>query len=84
MSMKGVARFLSFIIGIAFILLGAIPACFEYPYSDGPNSGPTNSWDLILIIAHEQWPIFLFIGFIFCLFFVFLLLKARDHKKPKR
>ena len=77
MSIKGASRFLSLIIGIVFILLGAIPVYFDYPFSKGPNSGPTNLRDLILIIAHEQWPLFLLFGFIFCLFFVFLLLKAR-------
>jgi|GEM_PF-1397577 hypothetical protein len=53
---------LSVLFGILFIGIGILPALFAYPFSDGPNAGPSSIWDLILMIAHEQWMFMLPLG----------------------
>ncbi|SEA31568.1 hypothetical protein SAMN03159332_1120 [Paenibacillus sp. 276b] len=68
MTLKRAVYFLSLIIGIIFIALGVIPAIFDYPYSDEPNSGPASFWELILIISYAQWILFLIVGLILSLF----------------
>lgn len=68
MTMKKAIYFLSLIIGIVFIALGVLPAVFDHPYNDEPNSGPASFWELILIISYEQWILFLIVGLILSLF----------------
>ncbi|SLJ96789.1 hypothetical protein SAMN06272722_102457 [Paenibacillus sp. RU5A] len=68
MTLKRAVYFLSLIIGIIFIALGVIPAIFDYPYSDEPNSGSASLWELILIISYAQWILFLILGLILSLF----------------
>ncbi|RAW16864.1 hypothetical protein DC345_07105 [Paenibacillus taichungensis] len=75
MTLKRAVNFLSLIIGIIFIALGVIPAIFDYPYSDEPNSGPASFWELILITSYEQWILFLIVGLILSLFNVLQLRK---------
>jgi len=75
MTMKKAIYFLFLIIGIIFIVLGVIPAIFDYPYSDEPNSGPASLWELILIMSNEQWILFLIVGLILSLFNVLPLRK---------
>ena len=75
MTLKRAVYFLFLIIGIIFIALGVIPAIFDYPYSDEPNSGPASFWELILIMSNEQWILFLVVGLILILFNVLQLRK---------
>jgi len=72
MFLNRVSFFLSIIMGLIFIVLGAIPAVFNYPYSDGPYSGPSNLWEFILMIAYELWLFFLIVGFALCLLSIYL------------
>jgi hypothetical protein len=72
--MKGISLYFSLIIGLALIVSAAIPSVFTYPYSDGPNSGPSNPWELFLMISYEGWLWFLIIGLVLT---VISLLKLR-------
>jgi hypothetical protein len=65
---KHLSTTITLIIGAALIVLGAIPSIFAYPYSDGPNSGPSNTWELTLMIAYEGWIWFLIIGLVLSVF----------------
>lgn len=72
--MKRIPVFL-LILGVTATFIGILPFIFAYPYSDGPNSGPLNMWELITIISYEGWVWFLVIGivlFILSIFFLFL------------
>ncbi len=40
--MKRASFLISLLVGVTFIVYSAIPSVYAYPYSDGPNSGPTN------------------------------------------
>lgn len=64
-----------YVIGMIFLLLGAIPAFFAYPNSNGPNSGPLNLRDLILIISYENWLYFLILGLVLYLLILFQKLR---------
>ncbi|MDQ0888805.1 hypothetical protein QFZ81_003893 [Paenibacillus sp. V4I9] len=74
MNKKRLSTKITLIIGAVLIVFGAFPSIFAYPYSDGPNSGPTNTWELTLMIAYEGWMWFLIIGLVLS---VFSLLKLR-------
>ncbi|UOE95782.1 hypothetical protein [Alkalihalobacillus sp. LMS39] len=60
--------------------LGIIPFLFNYPISDGPNSGPANSWELILMISYGGMGWYLLIGLGLFILTVFLVLKQRKLK----
>lgn len=53
------------IIGALFLFIASIPLFNAYPYSDGPNSGPSSTWDLIRMISYQSWALFLIIGLVF-------------------
>ncbi|MGO4495682.1 hypothetical protein AB4114_07210 [Paenibacillus sp. 2RAB27] len=74
MVMRRFSYFFFFIIGTALIVMGALPSVFAFPYSDGPNSGPSNTWELALMISYDGWIWFLVIGLVLS---VFSLLKIR-------
>ncbi|CAN7742569.1 hypothetical protein [Paenibacillus sp. LjRoot56] len=74
MAKRRVSYFFFFIIGMALILIGVLPSVSAYPYSDGPNSGPSNTWELALMISYEGWIWFLIIGLALL---IFSLLKIR-------
>ena len=74
MNKKHLSNTITLIIGLALIVLGAIPSIFTYPYSNGPNSGPSNIWELNLMIAYEGWICFLIFGLVLS---VVSLLKLR-------
>ncbi|MFC4775277.1 hypothetical protein ACFO9Q_00580 [Paenibacillus sp. GCM10023252] len=63
---KAIVYFLS-LLGVLFMAWGVLPVLADYPYSDGPNSGPSNAWELIVMISYEDWGWLLCIGF--CLVF---------------
>lgn len=60
------------IAGVTSTVIAILPFFFAYPYSDGPNSGPSNLWELILMISYEgqKWYLLAGIAFLFvlCLF----------------
>jgi LPXTG-motif cell wall-anchored protein len=68
------------ILGAIVTIIGILPFMFAYPYSDGPNSGPSNVWELILIISYEGWGWYLIIGIVLLLFSSFSLFKQRKRK----
>ena len=49
MNKKHLSNTITLIIGLALSIFGAIPSIFAYPYSNGPNSGPSNAWEVSLI-----------------------------------
>lgn len=49
-------------VGAIFILISTIPLLNIYPYNEGPNSGPSNIWELVRMIAYDLWALFLIIG----------------------
>ncbi len=49
-------------IGILISFFGLLPFVFDYPFSDGPNSGPRNYWELILMISYEGKGKYLIVG----------------------
>ncbi|KRE40930.1 hypothetical protein ASG81_16975 [Paenibacillus sp. Soil522] len=72
MSLKAISYF-SLIIGTALIFYGALPSVFAYPYSDDPNSGPSNIWELTLMISYKGWIWLLIIGLVLSVFSVLKL-----------
>ncbi|MBD3919364.1 hypothetical protein H8B09_11415 [Paenibacillus sp. PR3] len=77
MFLRQAVYLLSVLIGILFIGIGTLPALFAYPFSDGPNSGPSSMWDLILMIAYEQWMFMLPLGIILFLGPIISVIKQR-------
>ncbi len=73
MSLKAISFYFFLIIGMALIIYGAIPSVFAYPYSDDSNSGPSNIWQLTLMISYEGWIWFLIIGLVLSVFSVLKL-----------
>lgn len=72
--MKRISVFL-LILGLLAMFIGILPFIFAYPYSDGPNSGPLNVWELIIMTSYDGWGWYLVIGivlFILSIFFLFL------------
>ncbi|WP_146216857.1 hypothetical protein [Paenibacillus cellulosilyticus] len=69
---------LALLVGIVLIGFGALPSMFPYPFSDSPNSGPSNTWELVLMIAYDQWLFSLLIGFGLCVFAVYSIRQRRD------
>lgn len=60
--MKVIAFYISLLFGSSLVVTAAIPLIFAYPYSNDPNSGPSNTWEFIRMIAYESWILFLIIG----------------------
>ncbi|SIQ41245.1 hypothetical protein SAMN05880570_1663 [Paenibacillus sp. RU4T] len=54
-------------LGIALIVFGLLPAVYAYPYSSGPDSGPRNDWELMLMIAYENGTASVAIGILLLL-----------------
>lgn len=50
--------------GLFVTFIGLFPFIFTFPLSDGPNSGPSNLWQLILIISFEGKEWYLFFGIV--------------------
>lgn len=66
------------LIGALVLYIASIPLFYAYPYSRGPNSGPSNSWELIRMMAYESWGLFLFIGLVFIIISVLGLSRKND------
>lgn len=65
---------------LILMFLGILPFIFTYPFSEGPNSGPSNLWELILMISYEGKEWYLMTGFALLILFAFSLLKLRQWK----
>jgi hypothetical protein len=67
------------ILGAISIVVGILSFIFAYPYSDGPNpnSGPSNGWELILMLSYEGQTWYLLIGIALSFFSVTSLFKQR-------
>ncbi|MET3941461.1 MFS superfamily sulfate permease-like transporter [Paenibacillus sp. PvP094] len=50
------------VLGAIFIITAALPLFFNYPYRDGPQSGPSNVWELVQMFAHDSWASLLIMG----------------------
>lgn len=73
--MRNITFLFLLLVGAIFLFIASLPLFFTYPYNDGPSSGPSNSWELVRIMAHESWALFLFIGLIVLMFAVLGLRK---------
>ena len=78
---KGIVTLILLILGALFTVLGVLPLIYSYPYSDGPNSGPSNDWELILMISYVAWDWYLIIGIILFLLSMFLFTRQRKVKQ---
>lgn len=74
--MKRISVFL-LILGVILTFIGILPFIYAYPYSDGPNSGPLNVWELIIMISYDGWGWYLVIGIILFILSIFLFLKQK-------
>jgi len=50
--------------GVIIILFGTLSFIFAYPYNESANSGPSNVWELLLIISYEGKGWYLCTGFL--------------------
>lgn len=67
---KGISTIL-LSIGAVLMFIGFIPFVIEYPHSlAGGNSGPSNYWELIVMISYDSW--FLELGLIIMLMGLFI------------
>lgn len=68
---------LSLIFGVFLTLFGGLPFIITYPFSDGPNAGPSNFWELVQMVAYEGQVWYLTIGIIILVLSVVFLSKLR-------
>lgn len=52
----------SLMLGAMLIILAAIPVFFNDPYRDGPQSGPSNVWELVQMFTYDSWAWLLALG----------------------
>ncbi|RKD24463.1 hypothetical protein BEP19_08735 [Ammoniphilus oxalaticus] len=72
---------LSLISGAIVTLFGLLPFIFAYPYSDGPHSGPSNLWELALMVAYEGKGWYLLIGIALFTPIIFTCCKRLFHPR---
>lgn len=72
------------ILGAIGTIIGIMPLIFNYQISDGPYSGPANTWELILMLAYEGHGLYLIIGLVLLLTSLFSLLKHKIFKSRIR
>lgn len=68
---------ISLSIGAIVTLIGILPIIFYYPFSNSPNSGPANLWELILMISYEGKGWYLIVGITLLLLSFFLIFRQR-------
>lgn len=78
--MKIIISLLLLILGAIGAIIGILPFIFDYPYSDGPNSGPSNMWQLILMVSYEGNGWYLILGLTLVLLSMFTLFKPKQWK----
>jgi hypothetical protein len=76
--MKITISLLLLILGAIGTIIGILPFIFDYPYSDGSNSGPSNMWELILMVSYEGKVLYLILGIALLLLSSFTLFKRRQ------
>jgi hypothetical protein len=57
------------IIGIISTIVGILPFYFAYPLHYVPISGPSNGWELILMLSYEGQKWYLLVGIVLLLVF---------------
>lgn len=72
-----ILNFLSLLLGVILTFLGVLPFVFSYPFSNGPNSGPSSLWELILMVSYDGKSWYLIIGIALLLLPLFFVLKER-------
>jgi len=50
--------------GLIATFFGLFPFLFAYPFSDSPNSGPSNLWQLLLMLSYEGQGWYLILGIV--------------------
>jgi len=69
---------ISLSLGTIITIIGILPFIFAYPYCNGcTNSGPSNLWELILMISYEGKGWYLIVGLILWLLSFFLIFRQR-------
>ena len=68
---------LTLVLGGSITLIGIVPFVFIYPYSNGPNSGPTNGWELLLMISYDVKLLSLIVGMLLLLTSSYLLFRGK-------
>jgi len=71
---------LSLFLGVILTFLGVLPFVFSYPFSNGPNSGPSSLWELMLMISYDGKGWYLIIGIALLLLPLFLVFKGKTLK----
>lgn len=72
-----VLSIISLILGTIVTIIGVLPFIFKYPFSNSPNSGPSNLWELILMISYEGKEWYLIGGITLLLISFFLTFRQR-------
>lgn len=65
------------ILGTILSIFGILPFIFNYPHSDSPDSGPSNLWELILMISYDGKGLHLFVGIALLVLSFFLIFRQR-------
>ncbi|ANB60999.1 LPXTG cell wall anchor domain protein [Anoxybacillus amylolyticus] len=65
------------VVSIFSTIIGSLPLYFAYPFSNGPNSGPANKWELLLMLSYEGQKWYLFVGIVLLLALVFSYFKQK-------
>lgn len=65
------------ILGVILSVFGILPFIFNYPHSDSPDSGPSNLWELILMISYDGKGWYLFVGIALLVLSFFLIFRLR-------
>lgn len=65
------------ILGVILSVFGILTFIFNYPHSDSPDSGPSNLWELILMISYDGKGWYLFVGIALLVLSFFLIFRLR-------
>lgn len=69
---------LTTILGVIITVFGLIPFIYPYPNSNGPHSGPANTWDLLIIFSYDIKYWALIIGFLVLFVSFYVLMRKKD------
>lgn len=65
------------VIAILISIFGILPFVFEFPFSEGANSGPSNFWELILMISYEGKGKYLVVGILLLILTIPAIIKRK-------
>ncbi|WP_232697426.1 LPXTG cell wall anchor domain-containing protein [Brevibacillus daliensis] len=69
---------LSLFLGIIVTFIGILPFIFAYPYCNGcANSGPSNFWELTLMLSYEGQGWYMITGIVLLLLAMLSLFKRK-------